>query len=1001
LQPNHLSLHLGLILFLCLGQNLAHAQLKDPDVWVSQRVFGFKEGYEVHQAQSMLYDNSGWLWISGQSLKIVGTEINVREPIIQCYSGTAFYTVALPKLKKATITRVEMVKRADGQFFVLFKSEETTEVFLLNPNTLVFSKVEFSEGEDILSVALFPYKDSYLLFVETPVQTKLYRLEADLNSIFLADLGTAVDPNFEHLIPFDDMFLLDDRSGVHLYSSDGQLIRHITLSELGIDERDLDYNLSINTWFKQGGNTYVHFDEIPEYYAFDTISKKWRNLQNLKGVNENHQDDFFKEEKVYIDPTGNVLLQVIEETGSAIETDLIRIDLGIYRLAETISRDLTKELLIGDNGKLHHYHFEKRPVKTFLEDRSIRSMLQLNEEEVLVGTDFSGWYQINLKTQETKKIELSLNGQSYLISQNRGIFKTSGGFWSNYDKGVIYVDEKSKAITSFLYYPVATMVENEQYIYYGTLFHGLMRFDKELKENKILVRTPKADMQAITKVGKNLYIAATEGLLVFANDTLLSFMPGENPKDNFLMSVAYHEKLGLLLGSQSGKLYRFDPDTKAFSVLFEDPLAASIATMLFDDRGRIWLNTFKGIIAFDPDLQTTVRFSETDGLSFYEANRYSALKTHDGHFLVGTLKGLNYFHPDKIEKKHIEAQLRWVSITHSNQDNSITNIRSTNDLAKVEKLLIPPNNKTVQLSFGLFGILDLDKVSFRYRLNDQNWINLQNKTDINLFNLPSGDYTLQIEALNPLGETIGRPMEIFISAQQFFYQTAWFYLIVSLLVLGIGTLIYFEKRKKHLLKAQYASEIVQSEEAERVRISKELHDNIGQKILLLKMRAQSNNALDSETVKLFEDTLNDVRNMSHNLHPFQFEQLGLIKSIENLIDSFQKNSPVFYSYEIDPVAEKISGPKKLFLFRMLQEGITNVEKHAQATACNLKVFKKNDRIVFQLKDNGKGFVYQKDATTGNLGMKNLQERALYIGAVAEIKSITNKGTTLTISLPLP
>jgi signal transduction histidine kinase len=118
-----------------------------------------------------------------------------------------------------------------------------------------------------------------------------------------------------------------------------------------------------------------------------------------------------------------------------------------------------------------------------------------------------------------------------------------------------------------------------------------------------------------------------------------------------------------------------------------------------------------------------------------------------------------------------------------------------------------------------------------------------------------------------------------------------------------------------------------------------------------------------------------------------------------MMDAFQKSSEVFYSYEIDAIDKYISNQKALFIFRMLQECIVNVEKHANATACNLTIVNEKRIIRFVLKDNGTGFIVDKVMNSlVSLGLKSLQERAQYINAILNIISKPEIGTTITIKV---
>ncbi len=209
-----------------------------------------------------------------------------------------------------------------------------------------------------------------------------------------------------------------------------------------------------------------------------------------------------------------------------------------------------------------------------------------------------------------------------------------------------------------------------------------------------------------------------------------------------------------------------------------------------------------------------------------------------------------------------------------------------------------------------------------------------------------------------------------------------------------------EAKKRQLQQEVFTSKLLNTQEIERSRVAKELHDSVGQKLLLLKNTVFIKDNLREEEIHLLDETINEVREMSHNLHPFQFEKLGLIKSLENMISAFQKSSQVFYSSEIEDISGLIPKKKEIFIFRMLQECITNVEKHSEATACQLSVKTNDDYVIFKVKDNGKGFkLLEKLEETDSLGMKTLQERSHYIGAIFTINSKIGKGTTIQIKIP--
>lgn len=231
-------------------------------------------------------------------------------------------------------------------------------------------------------------------------------------------------------------------------------------------------------------------------------------------------------------------------------------------------------------------------------------------------------------------------------------------------------------------------------------------------------------------------------------------------------------------------------------------------------------------------------------------------------------------------------------------------------------------------------------------------------------------------------------------------QTLWF---GGLALLALFSIIFlwnsrrFSQKKAQLQEA-FSQDLIRNIETERKRISSELHDSVGQSLLLIKNKVLLND-MQSQDTKIIDDTINEVRHISQSLHPFQFEKLGLLASIKNTIENFQKHSDIFYSETINVENIEISKDKEIFVFRMLQECLNNVEKHSQAKACNITIEDSNTSVLFQVKDNGIGFdVSESNEILNSLGLKTLKERAQIIGAQLSIDSTKGKGTTVQIKV---
>ncbi|WP_335967044.1 ATP-binding protein [Galbibacter sp. PAP.153] len=231
-------------------------------------------------------------------------------------------------------------------------------------------------------------------------------------------------------------------------------------------------------------------------------------------------------------------------------------------------------------------------------------------------------------------------------------------------------------------------------------------------------------------------------------------------------------------------------------------------------------------------------------------------------------------------------------------------------------------------------------------------------------------------------------------------------LIGGICLVSIFSVIYllrsraFQKHNQRLQKAFYENMLL-SIEKERERIAGDLHDSIGQNLLIIKNKFLSKD--ENEDVSIVDNTIKGIRDISQDLHPYKFEKIGLIQSLKDTIKVLQENTVIFFSEQIDQkenIGRNLCKEKHLHVFRILQEALNNVIKHSEAKACSLVVNAEVDAINFIVKDNGKGFVSPKKTDVNNsLGMRTMRGRAMAIGASFKITSIVNEGTIVHLKIP--
>jgi PAS domain S-box-containing protein len=212
-----------------------------------------------------------------------------------------------------------------------------------------------------------------------------------------------------------------------------------------------------------------------------------------------------------------------------------------------------------------------------------------------------------------------------------------------------------------------------------------------------------------------------------------------------------------------------------------------------------------------------------------------------------------------------------------------------------------------------------------------------------------------------------------------------------------------------------SSHLLTAQERERRRISIELHDELGQALMLLKLKLRSierNLRTDQTEVRQdCEDTLlyidqviKNVRRLSRDLSPSILDDLGLLAAIRWLIDDCTKYYNIKTSLDIEDINNLFSREAQIIIYRIFQESLTNIGKHAQATCVSVVIKKRGGNVSFIVKDDGKGFdveqVQGRDSTEKGLGLAAMDERARMLGGFFYIRSQDGKGTEITFTIPV-
>ncbi|MGZ3949868.1 MAG: PAS domain-containing sensor histidine kinase [Flavisolibacter sp.] len=209
------------------------------------------------------------------------------------------------------------------------------------------------------------------------------------------------------------------------------------------------------------------------------------------------------------------------------------------------------------------------------------------------------------------------------------------------------------------------------------------------------------------------------------------------------------------------------------------------------------------------------------------------------------------------------------------------------------------------------------------------------------------------------------------------------------------------------LQRQLTQATIEGQENERRAIGEELHDNIGQQLTTIKLfldYAKTMTDLNGAEIidlalKSVGDVINDIRSMSRSLVPFTLKDLGLVDSINELVDSLMRSRSIRIAFEqVDFDETMVPENHKLSLFRIVQEQLNNILKHSGAENVQIRLYREKDQHILDILDDGKGF--DLSSTRKGVGILNIKNRAEIFNGKAEIFSQYDKGCRLVVSFPL-
>ncbi|MFA4923035.1 MAG: two-component regulator propeller domain-containing protein [Ignavibacteriaceae bacterium] len=815
---------------------------------------------------------------------------------------------------------------------------------------------------------------------------------------------------------FVNAFQEDENGNLYIGTASGVNVLNVSsnkISRLGVSAtyknliqkanvQAISKDVKNNFWFGTETNGLIYFDKVS-----GNLERFFNEKNNSSGLKENNITALFVDDKN----------TVWAGTHSAGLTKLIRTQRNF-------------ENIFADDGN-----------SPGLTDANIWPIFEDSKGLIWIGTN-NGLNVLDKNNRILKKYFFSAadkntisNNRIWSINEDR-----KGNIWVGTQNGLNRLNFSKNKITRFQYSPNKKSIpfnlikyvypDKDGLLWLGTWGSGMIRFDPATMSSKIYQHhlNDKSSISDdvvfyITEDSKGIFwICTSNGLNKFdkTNERFTSYVHNSSSPDGLHANAVYYileDKNNIYwIASHGGGLIRFDNSSEKFNSYTEkDGLPNNVVYgILRDADSNLWLSTNKGISKFSIQQKIFKNYNTKDGLPNNEFNAGAFCKSKSGKFYFGTIDGLTSFYPDSIfENKFVPK----IAVTDFKIFDKTT--KYFNCFVDGDEINLNYNDNYFSFEFAALDYTEPANNQYAYILQgfDKDWIYSGGRRYAAYTHLDAGYYIFSLRASNNSGVWNEKGITIAVTIAPPFWRTWWFRIIAVMTFFSL--IIYFHKRRTNQLKREtklqqnFSKRLIDFQEEEKKRIASELHDGIGQNLLIITNRAQiglmNENAgkMKEQLTSISEtasESINEIRNIAHHLHPTLLDKIGLTKTLQAMIHKFEGSSPVSFSTSIDDIDDIFSAENEVNIYRIVQEGINNIIKHSDAKQTVISILKKEKTLTIIIRDDGKGIeeVKLKNylSSSEGFGLRSLKERVNYLNGNISIDSPAGKGTTLAITIPV-
>jgi signal transduction histidine kinase/streptogramin lyase len=465
-------------------------------------------------------------------------------------------------------------------------------------------------------------------------------------------------------------------------------------------------------------------------------------------------------------------------------------------------------------------------------------------------------------------------------------------------------------------------------------------------------------------------------------------------------AIAERPAGGMLIGFERGGLVLIEGDS--IRVISERSGLSSdnVLSVAVDSTGKVWLGTSIGVLR--EKVPGSLDFTTDSRMLGSGTGAIGMAGTDFSWNISGSNLRLYDLRADLVPTVEPSISLRSVRVNGA-------------DLPLADTLDLPHDQNTIEVGFAGIDFRG-GGPSYMYRLlgADDRWHGPTRNRSILFGHLDPGSYRFQVEAVSAAGMHSPAMAELKIFVAPPYWRTWWFVIgcaVIAILVVSwtirvrTGRILH----KQHDAEA-FSRKLIESQERERNRLAGELHDEIGQELLVMINRAQMGMRADSlekarshlEEVSVSGlRAIEEVRSMTFNLKPYHLEQLGLSESLRSMVDRVAASVPTRFSSEIDQIDGLLPAEQEIHLFRIVQECLNNIVKHSRASNAVVRIRCGGGALTITVSDDGRGIAGPVAGTSKDgFGLTGLTERARVMGGAVTINPAAGGGTIITASIPV-